>query len=46
MQADARHDSMRGTRLRLPAAAKRADVLQCVSSNQVVVISGATGMAH
>lgn len=43
MQANPGHAQMRATRAALPAAAKRGELLAAASSNDVVVISGATG---
>lgn len=43
LQASTSHSAMRATRQRLPAHDKRADILQAVSTNQVLVICGATG---
>ena len=37
------HDSMRDTRMKLPAAAKRSTLLHLIQDHRVVVISGATG---
>lgn len=43
LQVSAAHASMRGSRARLPAHGCRQQVLDAVASNDVVVISGATG---
>lgn len=43
LETGAAHAAMRGTRSRLPAAAKRAELLELCRSHRVVVVSGATG---
>lgn len=43
LERSSEHVTMRAVRSRLPAAAKRAELLQLCSSRRVVVVSGATG---
>ncbi|PRW33164.1 P-loop containing nucleoside triphosphate hydrolase isoform A [Chlorella sorokiniana] len=43
LESGQEHAAMRGVRLRLPAAAKRQEVLSLCASRRVVVVSGATG---
>lgn len=43
LEGSAEHAAMRAVRSHLPAAAKRAELLQLCGSRRVVVVSGATG---